>query len=255
MHTENLAKTLEHLCRHWEWQRAAASKEVEPRSAPRPIAIAISREAGTLGTAVARETGKLLDWLVYDHELLERIARDMGVRTALLESVDERRMSWIAEAFEASMPTRVTGAWDSGVSESAYLDHLIKTVQALGALGECVIVGRGAAFILPEETTLRIRLVGDARARAKVYASKHGVTEQEAARQLRTIDRERADFVQDCFLKDATAPANYDLVLNAARLPVAEIARLIVEALHGMQKRSAEKSAAPVHGSKPGPSM
>jgi cytidylate kinase len=244
MRSENLAHTLEYLCRHWESRRAAAANDAEARSMQRLFAVAISCEAGTSGSAVAHEIGKRLGWLVYDHELLERIAQNMGVRTSLLENVDERRLNWIEEAFQASMPPPVKDAWDATVSESAYVHHLIKTVQALGALGECVIVGRGAAFILPAPTTLRIRVVGEMRARAAAYATKNGVSEREATRQLRAIDRERADFVQDVFFKDATDPANYDLVVNAARLPADLIAGLGIETLRSLQQRSVEKSAA-----------
>ena len=37
--------------------------------------------------------GRRLQWPVYDHALLEQIAKDLGVRTNLVESVDERRKS------------------------------------------------------------------------------------------------------------------------------------------------------------------
>ena len=88
-------------------------------------------------------------------------------------------------------------------SESAYVHHLVETVLALGILGECVIVGRGAAFILPAATTLRrVRLVGPVRERITALSRKLGITEPEAARQVRTIDRERTDFVEDHFFKD-----------------------------------------------------
>jgi len=76
----------------------------------------------------------------------------MGLRATLLESVDERRKSWLLEFLDglSSVPA---------VSESAFVRNLIETVLALGAHGECIIVGRGAAQILPAETTLRARLV------------------------------------------------------------------------------------------------
>jgi hypothetical protein len=43
----------------------------------------------------------VLGWEVYDRELLEKVAQDIGLRTNLLESVDERRQSWLLEASEA----------------------------------------------------------------------------------------------------------------------------------------------------------
>jgi hypothetical protein len=41
------------------------------------------------------------------------------------------------------------------VSVDAYFKHLSTVVRSLGALGRCVIVGRGANFILRPDTTLR----------------------------------------------------------------------------------------------------
>ena len=102
-----------------------------------------------------------------------------------------------------------------------------------------MIVGRGAAFILPAKTTVRVRLVGPVRERVAVLGRKLGINEIEAARQVRTIDRQRIDFVQDHFLKDPTDPHNYDLVLNVSRLSVGESAALVVETFHCLQTGNA----------------
>jgi cytidylate kinase len=229
-----VSELVEKACRHWEAQRraAAAKRDLSPRFS-RALTIAISREAGTQGTSVAEEVGRLLGWHVYDHELLERIAQDMGLRTNLLESVDERQQSWLLETAEGFL----SAPDPPPVSESGFAYHLIKVVLALGLHGECVILGRGAAFILPAETTLRIRLMGSARDRILALSRKLGISEHEAARQLRTMDRQRTDFVQDHILKDPNDPTNYDLVLNVPRLSLSLSARVIVETLHGMIAR------------------
>src|SRR5258708_7074417 len=46
-----------------------------PTGWPRPFSIAISREAGTRGPAVAQAVAERLDWPVYDHELLQLVPR------------------------------------------------------------------------------------------------------------------------------------------------------------------------------------
>jgi cytidylate kinase len=218
--------------RHWETRRqaTAAQQNVSPQVS-HAFSIALSREAGTLGTSVAQEVGRLLGWQVYDHELLEQIARDMGLRTSLLESVDERQQSWLHEVVGAYVAALVTGDEAPWVSESAFIHQLIETVLALGVHGECVIVGRGAAFILRPATTLRVRLGGPLKERIAAWRRKLNLSEREAAQRIRTTDRERTDFVRDHFRKDPTDPGNYDLVLNAPRLSVAGCAGLIVEAL------------------------
>jgi cytidylate kinase len=225
----------EHLSRYWASRRRAAAPERE-RALPLspPFTIALSREAGTPGSAIAHEVGKQLGWHVYDHELLDQIAQDSGLRMSLLESVDERSVGMLREAFEALMAVPY-------VSEGTYLHHLVKTVLALGAHGECIVVGRGAAFILPPETTLGVHLMAPLKERIAARSRTLGISEKEAARQLRTIDRQYNDFVQDHFHKDPTNVRHYDLVLNAARWPVEEAAQVMIAALHTMQARAAKK--------------
>ena len=121
------------------------------------------------------------------------------------------------------------------MSESAFVRHLVETVLALGIHGECVIVGRGAAFILPAKTTLRVRLVAPVKERVSKLSQTLGLSAKDAARRVRTIDRERVDFVQDHFHNDPRDPRQYDLVLNAGRLTAAAQAGLIIDALHSLQ--------------------
>ena len=189
----HLRTTVENLCRHWESRHraAAACSDLSPCTAD-GFTIALSREAGTLGTLVAQEVGKRLGWHVYDHDLLEQIAQEMGVRTALLESVDERQQGWLLESTEAFLATPL-------VSESAYVQHLIETVLALGIHGKCVIVGRGAAFILPAATTLRVRLVAPVKERIATLSRELAISANEAVRKIGTLDRERIAFVRDHF--------------------------------------------------------
>jgi Cytidylate kinase-like family len=180
---------------------------------------------------------------VYDYELLERVASDMGLRTSLLESVDERRQSWLLESTAAFMSAPTKGDWGPLVTQSEFVHHLVKVMLALSLHGECVIVGRGAALVLPAETTLRVRLVAPVRWRVEMLRRNLGLSEHDAARQLRTIDRARTDFARDHFLKDPAATTNYDLILNALHLSVGQRAELIVETLERLRDHSLEQQS------------
>ena len=234
-----LLPLVERACRAWESRRQAVVQQAALLQTQTTFTIAIAREVGTQGTSVGHEVGRLLGWDVYDHELLEYIAKEMGLRTHSLESVDEKPQSWLEESVEA-FPSPEQGAWRAPVSESSFVHHLVGAVRALGAGGECVIVGRGAAFILPAATTLRVRLIGSAAERLAVFRRNNGLSPRQAARKLRDMDDERIDFVREHFFKDATDPGNFDLVLNAPRLTVRQNAELIVEALHRLQVRRSE---------------
>jgi cytidylate kinase len=196
-----------------------------------PFTIAVGRQMGARGTSVGRAVGRLLDWAVYDQELLEQVAREMNVSSDRMASVDEKTMSWIQECFGA-----LTSA--PSVSEDSFVHHLLETVFTLGAKGECVIVGRGAAHILPAATTLRVGLVASLEDRIEVLHQQLGVTREQAARQIEEIERERVRFIRDHFLKDPLDPNNYDMVLNSSRYTVDECAGLIVQGLRRLQARA-----------------
>ena len=163
----------------------------------------------------------------------------MRVPTTKLESADERKRSWLLEVAEGFVMASGQSESVPLVTESGYVHHLIRTVRMLGAHGECVIVGRGAAFILPPETTMRIRLGGPLPERVSTLSRMLGIPEREAARRLQTLDSERSDFVQDHFFKNPSDPWNYDLVLNVSRFSVAHSAELLVDAFGSFQTQAA----------------
>jgi cytidylate kinase len=235
---ERISEALMRAYSHWENRRAARGEFFRAGYHPQAFTIAISREAGARGNLVARALGGELGWVVYDHELLERIAQEMKVRVGLLESVDERHVTWLEEQVEAfaSVPY---------VSESAFFRHLVQTILSLGLHGECIILGRGANFILPSRTTLRVRLVASLEDRTSAMAQEFGVGRNEATRLVRETDRGRAAFIKEHLHQDVADPLHYDLVLNSSRLGVPECTELIIGALRSMQRRTGALRSGP----------
>ena len=145
--------------------------------------VAISREVGARGTTVARLVGAKLDWPVYGRELVELVARDMNVRATQLSEVDEKPSSWLEECIRA-----LGGI--SQISESAFCHRLVKVLWSLAQRGQCIIVGRGAAQVLPAATTLRVRLIGNIEDRIGFVARQRGLSLEIAGRQVAAIDRD-----------------------------------------------------------------
>jgi cytidylate kinase len=237
----SISEMIEQSCLRWEAQRTAAARRGLSSRVPRAFTIAVSREAGTSGSAVAENVGKLLNWHVYDRELLEKIAHEMGLRATLLESVDERQQTWLRGSVQAWLASLAAGGEAPWANETSFVHHLVETVLALGIHGECVVVGRGAAFILPAETTLRVSLVAPFRDRVATVSRQRNIPAREAAHLVRTIDRERIDFLKDHFMKNPNDASNFEIVLNMSRLTVVECAELIVETLRRLQSRANEQ--------------
>jgi cytidylate kinase len=216
---DRIGQALERAEHHWH------ERHHQPQKASTPaFTIALSREVGTPGTSVAHEVGQRLGWTVYDHELVEHIAQQMGVHASLLDSIDERGRNWLMQCLEAFGP--------SLVPESAYTRRLTETFLSLAAHGHCVIVGRGAANVMPPQTTLRVRLIGNLEDRIAWVSQQRRLTRAKASEWINTTQRERLAFVRKHFFMDAADQHHYHLVLNTSLWTVQQCAELIIDALH-----------------------
>jgi cytidylate kinase len=232
-------RVLESLARLNQYLDAQLYRDREPKTgamslAEPPITIAISRQAGSGGAEIARLTGARLGWPVYDHELLDRIGQEKGLSSRLLAYLDERPIHWLEEAF------RTFGSSDSS-RDRDYQRGLLHLLASLGEAGHCVIVGRGAAQILPARTTLSVRVIAPRRERIAAVQKRKGLSAAEAERWVDKHDRERAQFVKECVHANADDPCGYDLVLNTGRLSHLECSELIVHAVRAREARPAAR--------------
>jgi len=195
-----------------------------------PYSIAISREVGALGTTVATELGKRLDWPVYDQELIHKIAEEFGKPPSRLHRLDERAVSWLEE-FANSL------ASEYRVSPTAYFRKLVSVVRGLGVMGKCVLVGRGSNFILPRESTLRVRLIANLSDRVTAITRLKSNSDKEAARFIERTENDRVRFIKKHFGIDITDPLHYDLVLNMSFVGVEDAADIIIHTLRLFEKR------------------
>jgi cytidylate kinase len=221
------AEALEHLLVGYHTEPESGREATEQTALDR-FTIAISSEIGTPALEVAREVGERLGWSIYDREVPKRIAEELHVPVAVVEEIDERRKSWLLECFES---------FSSGceLSESRYFHHLVSVVRSLGEQGRCLIIGHAAAFLLPPQGTLRVRLVGDRHDLITALSRVRRVDVCTAARQLDQINRERTRSLREHFHVDPSQPRNYDLVLNTSQWKPSDCCDFI---LHALQQRA-----------------
>src|SRR5262249_51404687 len=114
---------------------------------------------------------------------------------------------------------------------------LVGVVRGLGVMGKCVLVGRGSNFILPHESTLRVRLVANMPDRVTVIGRLKGVSDKEATRFIERTEQDRVQFVKKHFSIDVTDPHHYDLVLNTSFMGVEDAADIIIHTLRRFEAR------------------
>ena len=116
--------------------------------------ITISREFGSGGRTVGKQTAKLLGIPCYDQEVIEKVAQESGFAKEYIKERGEYTPygGWFAQA--------LTGRSARGTSPQDDLWVIQRNVILdLAQKGSCVIVGRCADYILRDEADLLKALI------------------------------------------------------------------------------------------------
>jgi cytidylate kinase len=185
--------------------------------------IAINRQIGSEGIKAARLLAELMDWKVYDSEILNFMADNMQVKKSAIESVDEKTISWIRD-----WARQIRGRKSKQhVDQMSYFKQLVNVLMLIARNGRAIIVGRSAGLILPRENGLSIRVTAPFNVRCERYAREYNITVTEAGEILKRVDKDQFNFGKTFLGKDITESKHYDLVLNTEKLLINSVARLI----------------------------
>src|SRR5262249_21815663 len=146
-----------------------------------------------------------------DHDTLDYLTQDETARARLLADVPEAAMQWA----EAHLLRLQRGRKLTADPETCDLFKLLLTVAARG---DAVIVGRGAGYLLPPETTVHVRVIAPLESRITYFAQWLRLSRAEAAAEVEARDERRAKFLSRALGRDPNDLNGYDVVVNAGRL-------------------------------------
>ena len=107
------------------------------------------------------------------------------------------------------------------------------TMRQLAKNGHVILVGRGANFATEGLADgIHVRLVAPVAYRAKYYANRFGISQEQAVTHNAKCDAARRRYVSAHFGTDIADAASYDLVINTAHVSLAEAADLVLSHLH-----------------------
>jgi cytidylate kinase len=190
-----------------KWQRDGAPQN--------EFVITISRQAGAGGSEIARILAQKTKMDLMAGQIIQRVAESSKASTKVIESLDEKSVtameSWIKSIFSSGRP-----------SPGEYLGHLSRVMATIGKHGNAIIVGRGANYILPPETTFRVKIIAPMEYRIESMMRIHELSREDAKKYIEKRDADRIAFVRTYFETDwlEVNPTNFDLIINTEKVGI-----------------------------------
>jgi len=219
----------------------------QPPSADQPrLFITISREAGAGGrTLMHRLVEKLNEidppgpdqtpWTGFDRELVEKVARDHNLHTALVDMLEEQCHSWLYDVF-AGLTSQTT--------ETQVFRRVAETIRGLAQGGRVVIVGRGGVFITRNMPGgIHIQLVAPYDYRVEQMAKQLGGDTQRAAEEVTRIDENRQMFYKRYWPDTPVTPSLFTVTYNSADLSEEQMVGATLALIQDLERSRVVKSA------------
>jgi len=204
--------------------------------------ITVEREYGSGGAAIAERLAARLGWKFWDRELTAEIARTANVDHRTVARCDERVDSLLYRLFKVYARGSYERALPVGESRMFDTDRMFatleKVIEEVAMRGNCVIVGRGAPYILRNRPDA-FHVFVYASVEEKIRRLKSiGKSEKEAAQLIEEIDRERAAFIRHYFNKEWPLRTLYNVMINS-KFGDEYVAELILQHVAALEKRPA----------------
>jgi cytidylate kinase len=207
--------------------------------------ITVEREYGCGGGEIACELAKRLGWKLWDHALTEEIAKSANVDCLAVERCQERVDSSfrrLAKVFLRGSHERSMPAASAPFDADRLVEVGEEVMQNIVREGKCVIVGRGAPYLLRQQPdTLHVFLYAPrAEKIRRLKESGRCPKGTDIEGLVDTIDRERITFVKHYFGADWPTRSLYHMMVNTA-IGNDNVISAIMHTMQDLDKRSAAK--------------
>ncbi len=188
--------------------------------------VSIGRQFGSGGHEVGRRLAAELGIKLYDKELLKMVAKESNICEQVLEDYDEKPTNSLLYSIVMDVYPSMNYIGNT-LSQQIYQAQY-DTIRRLADKGSCVIIGRGADYILrdhPNMTSVFIHASMDFRARRVAEFEK--VSLDKAKDMATKADKKRASFYNFQTDKKWGAAASYNLSLDSGDLGLEGCVKLI----------------------------
>ena len=185
------------------------------------VVITIAREYASGGRYIGKLVADKLGIKLYDNEFISKVAEETGLSEEYIENNEQKR----------DVLASLNNGYYSGLNNSDELfikeSELIKEVADKES---CVIVGRCADFILADrENVINVFVYSDMNDKINRATTYYGMDKAKAEKEIRRIDKLRANHYKYYTDKDWDNYSNYDICINSDAFGVEKSADLICE--------------------------
>jgi cytidylate kinase len=211
-------------------------------------AITISREYGSGGGEIAARLAKHLGWQLIDHEIVVRVASEMGTSIQEAEARDERADGILTRVFNNLQyiePAFMAGAQPETLlsNEKTYLETVGRIVTAAAAQRNVVIVGRGSQVLLAQQRdVLHVRVIAPVEKRVTYVMQREGLDRAAAESRIQLKDRDRRKHLETAFYRKPSDAQLYDITLNTSFIDLDNAVEIISFTLQQKARQLAVKT-------------
>ena len=182
--------------------------------------ITIGREVGSGGRELARLIADITGFANYDREIIAEIAKRTSLSEKYIQNVAEQKPVIPFPIHTGRTFWAVIPDYGQDVQKE---QHAI--IRELAEKSDCVIVGRGADYILRDSNPYRIFVYSDDEAKLKRcrenssndYDKGAELTDKELSRRIEQINTSRADYYEFYTGQEWGMKSNYDLCVNTSK--------------------------------------
>ena len=194
--------------------------------------ITIGREFGSGGREFGTRLAELLGFPYYDREIIAEIAKRTSLSEKYIQNIAEHKPVipfpiHTGRTFWAVVP-------DFGQSVQSEQHSIIREVASKS---DCVIVGRGADYILRESKPFRIFVYADMDSKVERCLARSEnpdeLPRKKLIKQIKSIDKNRARYYNYYTGKTWGDMLNYDICINTTNVNISDLVPHIAKMVKG----------------------
>ena len=195
--------------------------------------ITIGREFGSGGREVGRKLADILKVAYYDREIISEIAKRTSLSEKYVQNVAEHKPIIPFPIHTGRTFWAVIPDFNQSVQQEQH-----NIIREMASKSDCIIVGRGADYILRDLKPFRLFIYSDMMSKIKRcqennttddYENGSGMSESELTKRIEQINKSRADYYEFYTGQKWGDKANYDICINTTKIEPAKIAEFVAK--------------------------